>query len=143
MRPCVCLSACALAQCLCVDHCADAWMRLRACAGARVPRTGVPDGAASRSPRCALVSVCLPARSRSAGVWITVLMRGCGCVRARVRGCLGLASRTAQGVGHRDAPLCLSACARARAASVYCVCHSMQPGLSSCREVLSTRMEGP
>ena len=61
------------------------------------------------------VSVCLPARSRSACVWITVLMRGCGCVRARARVCLGLASRTAQAVGHRDAPLCLSVCLSARA----------------------------
>eukprot|EP01047_Picozoa_sp_COSAG01_P045097 COSAG01_NODE_4130_length_5322_cov_102.139001_1_plen_90_part_00 len=84
MRPCVCLSACALEQCLCVDHCADAWVRLRACAGARVPRTGVPDGAERRSPRCALS---------------------------------------------------LSVCARARAASVYYCYHSMQFGLSSCREV--------
>ena len=87
--------------------------------------------------------VCLSARSRSACVWITVLMRGCGCVRARVRVCLGLASRTAQGVGRRDAPLCLSVCARARAASLYCVCHSVQTGLSSCREVPYMRVEGP
>ena len=87
--------------------------------------------------------VCLPARLRSACVWITVLMRGCGCVRAWVRVCLGLASRTAQNVGHRDAPLCLSACARVRAASVYCVCHSVQTGLSSCREVRYMRVKGP
>ena len=61
-----------------------------------------------------LDSVCL----HSVRVWITVLMRGCGCVRARVRGCLGMASRTAQYVGRRDAPLCLSVCLRARAVPV-------------------------
>ena len=58
-----------------------------------------------------LDSVCL----HSVRVWVMKLMRGCGCVRARARVCLGLASRTAQRVGHRDAPLCLSVrvCARA------------------------------
>eukprot|EP01047_Picozoa_sp_COSAG01_P017230 COSAG01_NODE_908_length_12794_cov_119.794171_2_plen_1484_part_00 len=46
-------------------------------------------------------------------------------------------------VGRRDAPLCLSVCARVRAASVYCVCHSVHPGLSSCREVPYMRVKGP
>jgi hypothetical protein len=36
-----------------------AWVRLRACVRARVPRHGVPGGAGSRSPRCVLcLSVC-------------------------------------------------------------------------------------
>ena len=38
-----------------------------------------------------LDSVCV----HSVRVWVTVLMRGCGCVRARVRVCLGMASRAA------------------------------------------------
>eukprot|EP01049_Picozoa_sp_SAG25_P003273 SAG25_NODE_187_length_12399_cov_42.588537_14_plen_108_part_00 len=55
------------------------------------------------------VSVCV--RVCSACVRVTVLMRVCGCVRAWVRVCLGLASRTAQYVGRLDAP-CVRLCAR-------------------------------
>eukprot|EP01049_Picozoa_sp_SAG25_P023684 SAG25_NODE_10232_length_341_cov_3.367769_1_plen_69_part_01 len=55
------------------------------------------------------VYVC--ARVCSACVRVTVLMRVCGCVRAWVRVCLGLASRTAQVVGRLDA-LCVYVCAR-------------------------------
>eukprot|EP01049_Picozoa_sp_SAG25_P003271 SAG25_NODE_187_length_12399_cov_42.588537_12_plen_157_part_00 len=40
---------------------------------------------------------------------VTVLMRWCGCLRAWVRVCLGLASRTAQPVGRLDAP-CVYVC---------------------------------
>eukprot|EP01049_Picozoa_sp_SAG25_P003270 SAG25_NODE_187_length_12399_cov_42.588537_11_plen_88_part_00 len=46
--PCVCLCTCV--QCLRAGDGADACVRLRACVGARVPRTGVPDGTGSRSP---------------------------------------------------------------------------------------------
>eukprot|EP01049_Picozoa_sp_SAG25_P027893 SAG25_NODE_14793_length_250_cov_0.821192_1_plen_83_part_11 len=59
------------------------------------------------------VTVCVRARVCSACVRVTVLMRVCGCVRAWVRVCLGLASRTAQHVGRLDAP-CVCLCARAR-----------------------------
>eukprot|EP01049_Picozoa_sp_SAG25_P003276 SAG25_NODE_187_length_12399_cov_42.588537_17_plen_97_part_00 len=57
------------------------------------------------------VSVCLCTRVCSACAHVTVLMRVCGCVRAWVRVCLGLASRTAQSVGRLDAPcVCLCTC---------------------------------
>eukprot|EP01049_Picozoa_sp_SAG25_P003268 SAG25_NODE_187_length_12399_cov_42.588537_9_plen_89_part_00 len=85
------------------------------------------------------VSVC--ARVCSACVRVTVLMRVCGCVRAWVRVCLGLASRTPQTVGRLDAPfVCL--CARVCSACVLCMSFCATR-LASCREVLYMRKEEP
>eukprot|EP01049_Picozoa_sp_SAG25_P003278 SAG25_NODE_187_length_12399_cov_42.588537_19_plen_99_part_00 len=66
-------------------------------------------------------SVYMCARVCSACVRVTVLMRVCGCVRAWVRVCLGLAFRTAQRVGRLDAP-CVCLCARARVQCLH-ACH--------------------
>jgi hypothetical protein len=86
-----------------------------------------------------LVSVC--ARVCSACVRVMVLMRGCGCLRACVRVCLGMASRTAQAVGRLDAP-CVCLCARVCSVCVLCMSF-VATRLSSCREVLYVRKEEP
>jgi hypothetical protein len=134
--PAVCLSVCAHVHSLRADGGADAWLWLLACVGVRVPRAGpasrewvrvcrvcagccdtaaaaggaaAADGAAAVRP---YGSVAQPRRPRCASArprWV-VLMRGCGCVRAWVRVCLGTASRAAQAVGCPT--VCLSVCAR-------------------------------
>jgi hypothetical protein len=74
----VCVRACVVPAC-CRWRC-RLWARLRACVGARVPRRGVRAAhshlpIAYRRPR-----------------WWAVLLRGCGCVCAWVRVCLGPAA---------------------------------------------------